>query len=53
MATNYLNLKLNAMNKKSIMKHENHFHIDGMEIITYLLAAVTVFIISYSIYTAF
>ena len=55
MAQNYLNLnqKFIAMNKKQIMKDETHYHMDGMEIITYLLATATVFIIFYSIYTAF
>ena len=54
MAQNYLNLKLkfNTMNKKSIIKDEHRYRIDGMEAITYLLATATVSLIFYSVYTA-
>jgi hypothetical protein len=44
---------LYAMNKKSSIRHGQHYHEDGIGTVTIFLAFATVAIIFYSIYTAF
>jgi len=50
-------LKLNtlnsiAMNRKTAIRHGQHYHEEGIGTVTILLAIVTVAIIFYSIYSA-
>jgi len=47
------NLILKAMNKKSAIRHRHHYHEEGIETVTILLAIATIAIIFYSIYSAF
>jgi hypothetical protein len=47
------NLNLEAMNRKTTLRHGHNYHEDGIGTVTILLAVATVAIIFYSIYTAF
>jgi hypothetical protein len=56
MATELLefnNLNLNAMNRKTSIRHGQTYHQDGIGTVTILLAIATVCIIFFSIYNAF
>lgn len=45
-------LNLEAMNKKTAIRHGQNYHEDGIGTVTVLLAIATVAIIFYSIYSA-
>lgn len=46
------NLNFNAMKKNPVIRKGNTYHEDGIGTVTVLLAAATVFIIFYSIYSS-
>jgi hypothetical protein len=49
---NFNNLNLKAMNRKTSIRHGQHYHQEGIGTVTILLAIATVSIIFFSIFNA-